>query len=641
MQEEMAGTTSDRGSTWRRAADGLLWLGVLWSGLALLDPLRSSGRWAGPLLAAVGWVLARPRTTPRTLLPLALACAYAMGAIVGPELRADGASYFAYLRSIAFDGDLDFANERAEWGLGEGPRTATGLTASAHPVGPAVFWSPFFALAHGYVRLGLSARPYAADGFSLPYVRALALGTLTAVVLGAWALALTLSRRVGPKLAWLSALATIATSPILYYAFVVPAMAHGLTFAFAALLLWAWDRARLAPSLRSWGLVGLVLGALVLCRWQALVWVLLLVPLAVIQLRRGTARVPWLLAGAGLGLLVFAPQLLAWKILFGLALTIPQGSGYVDWGAPHLSDVLISANHGLFTWTPAMALGLLGLFLGWRREAWLHGPALAVFAATAWVNGSVPDWDWAAGDAFGARRFDLVVPLLALGLARLLPWVASRLERRPLLAPVAALGLLALWNLGLVASFRTGRYQDAAPLDMVAKDQALRLRWVLERAFGVAAGPRGRALVYKVFSAEYVYTRFNRGGTFNLAEGDERWLGSGWAPFANRREEVHFRWALYPRACIQIPLQTPIFLPTEILARAPRKALPQRMTVAVNGVTAGGFDLTSEWSTYRVDIPRERVVPGQNELCLVFSNAAPGDEENGRVAAAVSRIQLP
>ena len=637
---EAAGTSVESGTGWHRAASVLLWLGVLWSGLALLDPLRPWGRIVGPLLAAAGWLLARPRSAARAWLPLAFACTYAMGAMVGPELRADGTSYYAYLRSIAFDGDLDFANERAEWGLEAGTRTATGLTPSTQPVGPAVFWSPFFALAHAYVRLGLSARPYAADGFSPPYLRALALGTLTAVVLGAWALALTLSRRVGPRLAWLATLAAIASSPVLYYAFVVPAMAHGLTFALAAGLLWAWDRVRLTPSLRGWGLAGLFLGALVLCRWQGLVWALLLAPLAVRQLRRGAARPHWVLAGAGLALLVFAPQFLAWKILFGHTLTLPQGSAYVDWGAPHLSDVLISANHGLFTWTPAMALGLLGLFLGWRREPWLQGSALAVFAATAWVNGSVTDWDWAAGDAFGARRFDLVVPLLALGLARLLVWLAGLLRRQPLLAPAAALGLLALWNLGLIASFREGRYPDAAPLDAVAKDQARRLRRVLEGVFGFVGGPPGRALVYRVFSAEYLYTRFNRNGTFDLADADERWLGSGWAPFAGWRDEISFRWALYPRACIVVPLDAPLPLPATIEARAPRKALPQRLTVTMNGVAVGAFDLSSEWSAYRVTIPRERAVPGQNQLCLAFSNAAPGYEESGRVAAAVSTIRL-
>jgi len=283
----------------------------------------------------------------------------------------------------------------------------------------------------------------------------------------------------------------------------------------------------------------------------------------------------WLLAGAGLALLVFAPQLLAWKILFDHALTIPQGPGYVDWGAPHLSDVLISANHGLFTWTPAMALGLLGLFLGWRREPWLQGTALAIFAATAWVNGSVTDWDWAAGDAFGARRFDLVVPLLALGLARLLSWLAGLLRRQPLLAPAAALGS---WSSGTSASSRRfGR--DATRM----RRRSTRWRRTGAKAatgaggrLWLRGGPPGRALVYRVFSAEYLYTRFNRNGTFTLADADDRWLGSGWAPFAGWRDDISFRWALYPRACIRIPLDAPIRCPPRSWPEPRAKPCPAR-----------------------------------------------------------------
>src|SRR4029450_6194515 len=104
---------------------------------------------------------------------------------------------------------------------------------------------------------------------------------------------------------------------------------------------------------------------------------------------------------------------------------------------PHLVDVLFSADHGLFAWSPIAWLGLLGLVAGFRRAPVVHGGALLVWAATAWVNGSVTDWDWAAGDAFGARRFDLVVPLLAWGLAALLRALRPALARAPLRAAAA------------------------------------------------------------------------------------------------------------------------------------------------------------------------------------------------------------
>jgi hypothetical protein len=59
--------------------------------------------------------------------------------------------YYEYLRSLAFDGDLDFTNERVTWGLPLPAKTPTGLRDNPYAVGCAVFWSPFFALAHGFV----------------------------------------------------------------------------------------------------------------------------------------------------------------------------------------------------------------------------------------------------------------------------------------------------------------------------------------------------------------------------------------------------------------------------------------------------------------------------------------------------------
>ena len=89
-----------------------------------------------------------------------------------------------------------------------------------------------------------------------------------------------------------------------------------------------------------------------------------------------------------------------------------------------------------------MFLGFVGLVIGvsgLRRSRLLYGASLLVFVATTWVNGSVPEYDWAAGDAFGARRFSLVVPLMALGLGAFLEAAARVLVRRPLLVPTAVL----------------------------------------------------------------------------------------------------------------------------------------------------------------------------------------------------------
>ena len=120
-------------------------------------------------------------------------------------------------------------------------------------------------------------------------------------------------------------------------------------------------------------------------------------PVAVALWRERRLRVADGLLAAAAAVLVFLPQMLAWRRLYGSLVTMPQGGGFVDWSSPHLLDTLFSADHGLFTWTPLTLLGLLGLLALLRRDAALATGALLAFAATAWVNGGVDDW--AAGEA--------------------------------------------------------------------------------------------------------------------------------------------------------------------------------------------------------------------------------------------------
>lgn len=552
-----------------------------------------------------------------------------------PEFRADSVSYFVWLRSAWFDRDLDFADEWAHWGLKEQPRTVTGLRLNVHSVGPALLWSPFYAAADLYVAVtGAAPR----DGYASPYRRAVAAGTLAAVVLGAWLLALTLAPRCGPRTAGLVVVVAVVASPVAYYALVVPGMAHGAAFGAAAAVVWAWDRARRRPSLGAWCLLGALLGLASLMRWQAAVLALLALPLAVQGLARRSVRPAWLVAAAAAALAAFSPQLLAWHALYGRWLTIPQGEGFMDWSSPHLVDVLVSADHGLFAWTPAMLLGFLGLLLGLRRDALLHGAALLVFAATAWVNGGV--YDWAGGDAFGARRFDLVVPLLALGLGVLTRDGAELLRRRPLLAPAAALLGLAAWNVGLMLLVRRGAYPQAAPLERLAGDQAGLLRRGLEGVAGALGGPPARALVYKALSAEYLYTGFNPGGRFSLGNIDDRELKGGWSTRRRKPGEPAFRWALAPESCVRAPLDAPIDLRVAVTARAPAEVQPQSLTLAANGHVVGSAPVGADWGESAFLVPAGDLVPGENWLCLRFSREWPG-EEGLRAAAAVSTIQLP
>ena len=98
-------------------------------------------------------------------------------------------------------------------------------------------------------------------------------------------------------------------------------------------------------------------------------------------------------------------------------LTMPQGGQFMDWRCPRWWDVLMHADRGFFVWTPVMGIAIASLVVFAGDWGALGMGAVVVFILTVYVNGSVTDW--AGADSFGSRRFDLVVPLAALGLASL------------------------------------------------------------------------------------------------------------------------------------------------------------------------------------------------------------------------------
>lgn len=628
-----------RRAAWRgRIADGLLAVGLGAAAVALLDPLRPAGVWLGPLAAGLGWGLGvGARAAHRAVWArcgAVLALAFAAGAWVVPEFGADAPEFFVYLPSLAFDHDLSLRDDWLEMGYDETPpATSLGLTRNRHAIGPALVWSPFYALAHVYVRADAAwgARRHVPDGHAPPYRRAAALGTITVALAGAFLLARALTPRFGAGVAWLAVGGTLLASPLLYYVFAAPLMSHGATFGAAAMVLWAAERVRRGPTPALWIGLGALCGLLVVVRWQALVYGLLVAPLMLHGLRRGSLR-PWVALAAGAAALaVFTPQMLVWHTLFGRALTMPQGSGFIDWRSPHWLDTLISADHGLFTWSPLMLPGLLGLVAGVRRDPWPHVPALAIIAATVWINGGAADW--AGSDAFGARRFDLTLPLLALGLAAVIAALRRQVARRPLLAPAVLVAVAVLWNLGFVTLFREQRYEGPLRVERLAADQARLAHRSLGDVFETLAGERGRALVYKLFAADYLYTVARPRGRIVLSHAADAELSGHWSPARRTADGPAFRWAYPPEACWLVPIDEPYELRARLTLSPAR--LARDVGVRVNATAIGGFHLDGGWQQVELLLPRRALRPGPNWLCLL-SPPLPdaGDDEPFAAVAA-------
>ena len=199
---------------------------------------------------------------------------------------------------------------------------------------------------------------------------------------------------------------------------------------------------------RRWAIfAGLALGVAMLMRWQNALFVIYPVVLSVKQYMCVVARqrqafsatspmasprfvhFQFLISHFSFYILfflsaavAFSPQTIAWQIIFGWPLGVPR-EGLTRYLRPEILNVLFSMRSGLFTWTPAMACGVAGLFLAGRARRWEAGALATIFLAQLYVNSAVPDWtgDW----DFGARRFTECAPIFAFG------WAALLAFRRP------------------------------------------------------------------------------------------------------------------------------------------------------------------------------------------------------------------
>lgn len=358
------------------------------------------------------------------------------------DLHADAPYYYVYLPSL-LHGDLDFTDEYREtknW-YRTGP-TPIGRPGNMFGVGPAVFDAPLFVVGHG-LALITGER---SDGFSRwetwSYTWSSLLWSLGAI----WVAARLIGRRIGGQALPATVIAALA-GPIAYYAVRQPGYAHPVATFFAALLVERWDASYDRPrTLRTWIVLGACLGAAALARPQLALWGVLLGAAAVDDLRRDWRSIRYVLAGAAATLLVFLPQLIVWKRLYGSWYVVPQGANFMRWDAPAWTETLFSSRNGLFPWAPAYAVFAIALIAYARRAPRLVIALVTGTILQAVVNGAA--WDWWAGGSFGGRRFDSTFIAFAVGAAILLKWLlATKWAKFPALA---LLGALVVANLFLI-----------------------------------------------------------------------------------------------------------------------------------------------------------------------------------------------
>jgi hypothetical protein len=401
--------------------------------------------------------------------------------LANPWVRGDGVGYYAYLRSMLIDHNLNFekdylgANKSfvmsrtdAQGLLLPSMYTKTGYVENHFAVGPAILWAPVMLSVHGMVlfadRFGAHV---AADGYSRPYLLAMALTTASYGFLS-----LFLSFRIARKYfeeQW-ALLATIGiwmASSLPVYMYFNPSWSHALSAFSVALFLWYWHRTRMNRSVLQWSILGLMAGLMGNVYYPnaiVLIFPGLEVALSLLDRQKKSGRLCARNQELSLGCVAFLavflvsllPTFISRQIIYGS----PFNTGYPavwtwNWTSPSLLNVLFSSDHGMFSWTPILILATAGLPFLVKRDALLGAGSLLTFLAFYYFICSYPDWDGLS--SFGNRFFVSLTPIFILGLAALISslagWIGKAGRTAAVVVPVLA--LLIAWNLGFIFQWGT------------------------------------------------------------------------------------------------------------------------------------------------------------------------------------------
>jgi hypothetical protein len=556
---------------------------------------------------------------------------------VYPALAGDGIEYYSLLRSPLFDHDLDLSNDFEAFRF-QPLTTPEGRPVARQGIGVALCWLPFVLATHVGVSVSdLFGAGIPRDGFSAPYQAAATVATFLYGFLALILLEGALRSLYGAAVATLTVLALYLATPLHFYLVANPFMSHGCSVFAATAFLLAWLRARGATGTGGWMLAGACGGLMALVRSHDTV--LFLLPAA--DLLRMSPPNRWRLSRAFLlfptllGLL----QVFVWRRLYGPSflegvLRINRVHAFTL----HPLEVLLSPRHGMLTWTPVLALALLGVVLWLRRNLGLGLLFLASILAAVFLNGLFEDW-WGS-QSFGQRRLLSLTPIFAFGLAEALFF----LRERPLLPLGALLGALALWNLQFEQIYNSdlvAQKWEAVSLDSLASAQVdlvyRRLlswqdrlppavfSWLYDVLKGVWLDEGPRSLKGAVRLGEVPPVSFL--------------IGDGWY-HPEAEGGLSFRKSRGRRSSLRIPIRTPGDFRATLHARQEPLDEPVELSLDVNGEDCGTVDLLPGWRDYAFEVKAHAIRSGINAFVLRYSTTPrkerPAESRKNAVVAVES-----
>ncbi|MCX6277611.1 MAG: hypothetical protein NT004_05910 [Bacteroidetes bacterium] len=341
------------------------------------------------------------------------------------ELWSDRAGYYIYLPATFFyhfdarkmPSDLDIRT-----GGGFSLDSLKNKIDTKYTYGVALMLSPFFLSAH---LISLITGFDDENGFSMIYMRMMALAGVVYLILGLWLLHRFLIGYFPAKISLFVVFIIFSATNLFYYSLIDGMMSHVYSFFLFALFLFSLRNFQISHEYRFFLLICLSLAVAILIRPTNILPGLCLFfwdagSRAGVMRRFKQFMQPryWLTFPAIL-FLIFLPQLIYWKYLSGNFLHFSyRDEGFSNLRNPRIAEVLFSPLNGLMAYTPLVILmvaGILIMFIQKKQNRWL---VASLFILVTMVCAS---WKmWYFGCSYGQRSFIEYYTILAVPLAWLI-----------------------------------------------------------------------------------------------------------------------------------------------------------------------------------------------------------------------------
>ncbi|HEY9616577.1 MAG TPA: hypothetical protein V6C64_07045 [Microcoleaceae cyanobacterium] len=371
----------------------------------------------------------------------------------------DGNGYYAWVRSLVIDGDIDFKDDFEQLYFPDPPppewsqRTPKGLVPNKYPIGLAILETPGFLIGHAIAKL----TTFADDGISLPYQLSVTISLVMLILASFYLLYQALRNyQISSQIALLFCVMPLIGTNLIHYVAKEPAMAHGAGVAMINILIFISSlKANSFKSKFLAGLIpGLLMGLTIIIRLSNIVFLPCYFWLFRSDFSDRRKSLPLVL---GIGSMVFLQQFSLFCLWGKPVANSYQGQGFTA-GIQGVFDIVLGTHYGLFLYHPwylvLVSLNIVGICLLARQQKLWHGIILFCFTGLWILNGL---WGF-SGDSFGSRAFIESLPLLSLGAAMTVEHLSDRTIHWMKFPGLILAGLLIATNIYLWGGYLLQQY---------------------------------------------------------------------------------------------------------------------------------------------------------------------------------------